>query len=607
VCDLDVLPEDEALDLLRTILSEGGRDDIVGATHASPLRRLAELCGRLPLALRIAAGYLTTYADRTLDEYLEALERERIKHLAVKGAGQVAAVLGLSVERLARDDPELARRWYELAVFSAPFDREAAAAVWDLPEEETREALSELCRRSLLDHDRAARTYSLHELLREYALTSHPTADAARARHAHHYLARGRQADELYRKGGEHALEALRRFDVLWPHLQAAWEWMASRDDLDALHFLSDLPGAMPYLLDLRLTPSQRIPILKAALEAARRLEDRRAEGVHLGNLGLAYAALGDARRAIEYYEQALAIHRQIGDRRGEGAWLGNLGLAYADLGDMRRAIQYHEQALAISQQIGDRRGEGNDLGNLGLAYAALGDVRQATQYYERALVIARGIGDQRMEGSALGNLGLAYANLGDMRRAIQYHEQALVIAREIGDRRMEGSALGNLGLMYTDLGDVRCAIEYYQQALAISREIGDRRGEGNRLGNLGAAYHRLEEYRDAIELYEQALNIAREIGDRRGEGNRLGNLGLVYADLGDVRQAIRCYQQALKIAREIGDRQGEGIHIANLGRAYASLGDKAQARELWEEALRTFEEIESPEAERVRRWLAEL
>ena len=35
--------------------------------------------------------------------------------------------------------------------------------------------------------------------------------------------------------------------------------------------------------------------------------------------LGLAYAALGDVRRAIENYEQALVISREIGDRRGEG------------------------------------------------------------------------------------------------------------------------------------------------------------------------------------------------------------------------------------------------------------------------------------------------
>jgi len=55
----------------------------------------------------------------------------------------------------------------------------------------------------------------------------------------------------------------------------------------------------------------------------------RDAEGRHLGSLGLAYAALGDARRAIECYEQHAGIAREIGDRRGESNASWNLGLAY--------------------------------------------------------------------------------------------------------------------------------------------------------------------------------------------------------------------------------------------------------------------------------------
>ena len=59
------------------------------------------------------------------------------------------------------------------------------------------------------------------------------------------------------------------------------------------------------------------------------------AKATDLGNLGLAYAALGQVDQAIEYYEQALVIAREIGDRRGEGNHLGNLGTAYADLGQV--------------------------------------------------------------------------------------------------------------------------------------------------------------------------------------------------------------------------------------------------------------------------------
>lgn len=71
-----------------------------------------------------------------------------------------------------------------------------------------------------------------------------------------------------------------------------------------------------------------------------------------LGNLGLAYAALGDARKAIEFYEQQLVIVRGIGDRRGEGADLGNLGDELYGLGEKERGIELMKQALAIFEAI---------------------------------------------------------------------------------------------------------------------------------------------------------------------------------------------------------------------------------------------------------------
>jgi tetratricopeptide (TPR) repeat protein len=72
----------------------------------------------------------------------------------------------------------------------------------------------------------------------------------------------------------------------------------------------------------------------------------------------LAYANLGEARQAIEYYEQALEIAREIGDRRGEGNRLGNLGTAYKRLGDSARARKLWEQALRIFEDIEDPNAE---------------------------------------------------------------------------------------------------------------------------------------------------------------------------------------------------------------------------------------------------------
>ncbi|AKB57145.1 tetratricopeptide repeat protein [Methanosarcina barkeri] len=241
-------------------------------------------------------------------------------------------------------------------------------------------------------------------------------------------------------------------------------------------------------------------------------------------------------------------------DKGNHGVILGSMGIAYKDLGEPKKAIEYYEQALKIAQEIGNRQNEGVWLGNLGNAYSYLGVSKKAIEYYEQALKIAQEIGDRRNEGVWFGTMGNAYIYLGETKKAIEYHEQALKIAQEIGDRRNEGVWLGNLGIAYMDLGKPKKAIEYYEQALKICKEMGGRRDEGTWLRNLGIAYKNLSEPRKAIEYYEQALKIAQKIGDKRGEGNALGDLGIAYKDLGEPRKAIEYYEQALSIGKEIED-----------------------------------------------------
>ena len=140
-------------------------------------------------------------------------------------------------------------------------------------------------------------------------------------RHAAHYLTVLRKADNLYLQGGEAIKRGLALFDLEWRNVQQ--DEMRAGEQLDgnseAAKLSSDYPYAGAYLLSLRQHPRERIFWLETALGAARRLKDRTVEGVHLGNLGIAYTALGEIRRAIEFHERYFAIAREIGDRRGEG------------------------------------------------------------------------------------------------------------------------------------------------------------------------------------------------------------------------------------------------------------------------------------------------
>jgi len=220
------------------------------------------------------------------------------------------------------------------------------------------EALSDLVKWSLLDFIRPADSeegrYRLHDLARLFAESrlESKERDDAKQRHTKHYLRVLSDAEKFYDKGGKNVLEGLILFDREWANIKEgqAWAEVMMRDvrkpkaklDLKfALQMANSYPNHGVNVLALRQHPLDRIRWLKNALTAARLMKKLNFEGAHLGNMGGAYAALGETRKAIEYYEQALSVSREIGDKRDEGAWLGNMGGAYAALGETRKAIEY--------------------------------------------------------------------------------------------------------------------------------------------------------------------------------------------------------------------------------------------------------------------------
>ncbi len=577
--DLQGLSEPDAISLLQKLAGD--------ACTPEQFTIVARACVFLPLALVVAGAYLATHSrPGQVSAYLAALQQAPLDKLDSKlDEWKVRRVLRLSAIQLIEDSRELALGWEALSVFPGSFDAAAAAAVWELSEEEASEQIEELEDRSLLQYvsggiDHPER-YELHALLRPIAaavfecVDEHPLQagaedrrNAAERRYVAFYARVLGTAEEMYVDKNRGVRAALALFDLETSNIRHGQAWARRHRETDP--FAAEM--CRNFALDGALTTSLRLAFLETvewqtnAVEACRQLNDKAHEGMALGNLGIAWYSLGDARKAITFHEQRLTIAREIGDRHGEGNALGNLAMSWISLGDARKAIEFVEQDLAIRDELQDLRGK----------------------------------------GVALGILGNAWISLGEYRKAIEFLDQCLAIARETGDRREEGGSLNNLGLAWQAIGDDRKAITFYEQRLEIAREIGDRRGEGITLSNLARVWYARNDIRKAIGLFEQHLVIAREIGDRYGEGNALGAIGAMCAALGSDTQAVDYIEQHLAIACEIGDRSGEASASFNMALSLDSLDRRAEAIPLAEQALAIFEAIESPYAQQVRQQLTE-
>ena len=104
--------------------------------------------------------------------------------------------------------------------------------------------------------------------------------------------------------------------------------------------------------------------------------------------MGFVHNSLGDHRKALDYYVQALEISRAVADAREEARALHSIGSVYNSLGKQREAIEFNVQALPLSHRAGDRRVEGAAISDLSLAYSGLGNPRLAIFFGKQAVNI---------------------------------------------------------------------------------------------------------------------------------------------------------------------------------------------------------------------------
>jgi tetratricopeptide (TPR) repeat protein len=520
--EVDVLTEADAVAVVDRALRAANPGDERIPNDMEAANRLVELCGCLPLALRITAELLADEPERPVAEMVEILSdtRGRLGEIAYGDSLAVRAAFDASYQRLPGDQQRLFRM---LSLNPGPHVRiGATAALVGIAEALTRQMLVALRRAHLIERAPSQGCYRFHDLLRLYA--------AERSEQDDQPLANRAAVSRLLDYYLDNARSAGRHLDP-------------QRADPGSTRLI-DRPAALAWL------DAERPNLVAAISLAADTGHDS-----HARDIPLALFGFFDLRKHwaawIATHQIALSAARRLGDRRGEGIVLNNLGVAYRQRRRFDEALTCHAQALNISESTGDRHGEGRALNNSGITYRDLRQFDDALACLQRAIATYREISDRRGEAEALYNLGKTYEELRRFDDAVACFQQALTLFLDVGDRYGEGWAVNGIGVAYRELRLFDDALDSFRQALAIRREVGDRHGEGYTLTSLGTTYGKLMRFDDALDSLQQALAIRREIGDLHGEGTTLQCLGHVHRDLGQLDDALRCYQQALVAFKE--------------------------------------------------------
>ncbi|WP_166658025.1 AfsR/SARP family transcriptional regulator [Actinokineospora alba] len=478
--DLDLLPMDDSLQLLRTLIGDRvDREPGVGEA-------LAALCVGLPLALRVAAELAATLRTTPLPHLVSELtdSRRRLGMLDSVGSS-VSAVFSWSYHHL----PAAAARVFRLLglQLGPHISVCAAASLACRTTDEARTALTLLTRAHLV-HLVGPDRYGMHDLLRAYATElahddiTPAVRDGARQRLLDHYLHTAHAASEVL----DHRDPALLPTPAdgvalpAAPDPEAALAWFTAEHQalLNAVHTAPDahvghLARAVSTYLELRGHWADWVEVQRAALDAAHRLGDRPGIAMAHRELGRAKARIGRYAAAGELLSRAAALFAELGDPLGEAHCHNNLTLVFERQGEFPRALQEATLALAKYRTAGSRAGEARALNNMGWCNTRLGNYEEAVRCCESALARQRETGDRGGESATLDTLGFVHHHVGRYAQAIGCFERAREISRECGDRYNEACLLDHLGDSALAAGSPATAAEAWRTARDSFLELG--------------------------------------------------------------------------------------------------------------------------------------
>lgn len=496
------------------------------------VRRICQLTAGMPLALKLAAGWLRTIPlSRIVAEMESNLDilATRMRDVPARQRS-MRAVFDYAWSLLTPPEREAFRA---LSVFRGGFTAEAASAV----AQASPFLLAGLTDRGLVQAHTISETpaagealaarYEIHELARQYAAeqASDEERAAIAAAHAGYYANFVQQRYKRIQQSDFQA--AIQELTIELNNVDAAWQWLLTivsspaRAGLAAnllgkmaptlKHFYySEGPlrsarqlfqetaelmqaagwdsgeGSDAAVLRRTLTQMQVRAaffsfgisdyaavdrLLTPAIEWLRQEKDIAELALALSIAGKASLLRGQRTQAQEQFLESLALYEQTDELYEYADVMKGLGIVAVDEGRYDEGTRYYEEALALHKQQGSLPGMAQLLHNMGTTQFRQGDYETAAEYYREALAAAEAGNVRRGIMSTSDALGGVQRILGNYEAAVAYHEQGLKLARELGEQRWHAAILNNLGQTYLTMGAIEPALTYLHEGLALSCE----------------------------------------------------------------------------------------------------------------------------------------
>ncbi|WP_158588001.1 NB-ARC domain-containing protein [Actinomadura logoneensis] len=570
---LDVLDRQDAQALLARV---GGPDRMAADTDGSHL--VAELCGGLPLALRIAAARLAARTDWTPSDLAGRLTdaRRRLRLLRV-GDLDVRVSFEVSYRAL----PEAVARLFRLlAITPGPtFSTALVAVIVELPLPDAEELLDRLILDQLVEPADRPGSYRMHDLIKLFAaeLLGDGDSDTQRAASAMFSW----YAENLERSVS-HLFSPSERLNR--PDPQAAAARKTARGWLDEEHTnllyilaichargLDELTTRLGY--GVAVLARQRglwevcDDALEISLAAADRLGDRHWRALLLNQQGESWASHKSSwSDAAACWQEAVALLEPdcADDAKGLVANLhGRLANAYRELDRPEDEAREEATATALLASFGAGEGKAAADGIRAQGLFASGRVAEAIPLLESVVqeLERPDVTVANFPRVILGyRLNLAKACLAVQpprpAQAVTQLLECLDLCREYGQEAQEAEVLCELGKAYRARGHHARARQAWIEGLEAVRALPSPEMEGRLTYELADHFASWKkDYAEACALFARSAAAFSAANQPGNQSSALLRLALARQDLGDGKGAETALEEALASLERISDK----------------------------------------------------
>ncbi|MBB5895671.1 ATP-binding protein [Kutzneria kofuensis] len=451
---------------------------------------LVDLCGGLPIAVRVAAARLASRPKWSVARVVTELSDERRRLDALSAPGQVSVLASFDLSYRALSDAEATLYRRQGLQPGAEFGVGPACAVLTGADPAVaRKLLGELVEVSMVEEVGEDR-FRLHDLLRLHAREQCVRHDGDDERAAalravvEWYLAAAGRADRLVSPSRRRLPYAFAAEPVELPEFAGrdeALDWLdGERVNLIAAgraameqgwaELAWQLSDVMWPLLLYRKHYLDRLEIDRRGVAAARTWGNVFAEADMLKRLGRVCAILGRRDEAEQCFRLSMDCARSIDDDRGVADAQEGLALLHLESGQPEPAIDEFRSLAATNRRLGAARSLGLTLINLGTALSAAGRHREALDVLAEAPAVFAGldVADPYNEARVLVARGRAAAGAGDTDMARETATRALSELAALGSPAGVAESHEVLADIARRCGDVADAVEHLRAAVEI-------------------------------------------------------------------------------------------------------------------------------------------